>query len=280
MFFPICLARCVRTFLGKKGKLTPAPNKITEGKPTPARGDRVFETRDANTSKKKEDEGKPTPAFNSSSVCHFSQTPYSVHRRLAHDHAVVFYSKTRSIGSYVHIPFHIDRKVTPKWDIKEEREEEAKNPGPPPTPAEKSDGAGCDQLPRGEEHSGTGATDKDEPRGSIGNDDGIEEELLILESINTSSAHANKQEILEGDAHIQFLQEACLTKTLLAAFDKDAKAKGKRITGGPLDPEHTEAAAGVAAVAVKGLIIYPITQPIDDYLDEEKRADARSSAST
>ena len=77
-----------------------------------------------------------------------------MHRRFAHDHAVVFYSKTRSKCEVVHIlihkqsispperPSYKDAKGKPKWDIEEERKEEASNPGPLPTLVDESDDEG------------------------------------------------------------------------------------------------------------------------------------------
>ena len=121
---------------------------------------------------------------------------------------------------------------TPPWAIKEEREGEAENPGP-------------------------------------GDDAGDEVENLRIESVNASSAHANKLAIFKCKAHLQFVQESCLTKGLLATFEKEAKEVGKSVIGSPLDPEHSKAAAGVAAVAVVGLAPYPVPEPTDDYLDAE-----------
>ena len=56
----------------------------------------------------------------------------------------------------------------------------------------------------------------------LGCGDGEDQELLI-ESINASSATANRLALLESDAHIQFVQETCLTKNLQAEFEKEAK---------------------------------------------------------
>ena len=152
-------------------------------------------------------------------------------------------------------PSYKDAKGKPKWDIEEERKEEASNPGPLPTLVGESDDEGppealvadapeacLDVGPPGNvegpdtDEEEEGATDKAEPGGKIGNDDGSEEELVVLESINASSAQANKLAILEGDAHLQLLQETCLAKILLAAFDKDAKAKGKNDHWEPARP--------------------------------------------
>ena len=45
----------------------------------------------------------------------------------------------------------------------------------------------------------------------LGSGDGDEQELII-ETINASSATANRLDILESESHIQFVQETCLTK--------------------------------------------------------------------
>ena len=65
-------------------------------------------------------------------------------------------------------------------------------------------------------------------------------------------------------AHLQFIQESCLTKGLRTTFEKEAKEVGKKIIGSPLDPEHSKAAAGVAAIAAEGLALYPVPEPTDD----------------
>ena len=74
-------------------------------------------------------------------------------------------------------------------------------------------------------------------QGKIGQE-GDSDDDIEIESANVSSAHEHKLAILESDAHLQFLQETCLTKTLQAAFDKEAKVAGKKAIGSPLDPEH------------------------------------------
>ena len=56
----------------------------------------------------------------------------------------------------------------------------------------------------------------------LGSGDG-EDQVIIIESINASSATVNRLALLESDAHIQFVQETCLTKSLQTAFDKEAK---------------------------------------------------------
>ena len=72
-------------------------------------------------------------------------------------------------------------------------------------------------------------------RARLGDDDTEEgeEDDLVIELINASSANANKLAILESDAHIQFVQETCLTKALQAIFDKDAKEYNKVAIGNP-----------------------------------------------
>ena len=109
--------------------------------------------------------------------------------------------------------------------------------------------------------------------GDINSKDGTsndEDDELVIESINASSANTNKVAILESDAQLQFIQETCLTKALQATFDKEAKEYKKSAIGSPLDPEHIKATAGVAAVAQKPLHMYPIPNPTDDYKDAEK----------
>ena len=44
----------------------------------------------------------------------------------------------------------------------------------------------------------------------------------------------------------------------------------KNAIGSPLDPEHSNASAGVAVIAVKGLNFYPLPNPTEDYKDAEK----------
>ena len=105
--------------------------------------------------------------------------------------------------------------------------------------------------------------------GRVGSGDGGVQEI-ILESINASSATANRLALLESDAHIQFVQETCLTKALQAAFEKEAKDHPKNAIGSPLDPEHSKATAGVAVIAVKGLNFYQLPNPTEDYKDAEK----------
>ena len=103
----------------------------------------------------------------------------------------------------------------------------------------------------------------------LGSGDG-EDQVIIIESINASSATVNRQALLESDAHIQFVQETCLTTSLQTAFDKEAKEFHKRVMGSPLDPEHSKATAGVDVVAAKGFTFYQIPNPTEDYKDAEK----------
>ena len=76
--------------------------------------------------------------------------------------------------------------------------------------------------------------------GRIGSGEGVDHEI-IFESINASSATANRLALLESDAHVQFVQETRLTKALQVTFDKDAKEYHKNAIGSPLDPEHSNA---------------------------------------
>ena len=45
---------------------------------------------------------------------------------------------------------------------------------------------------------------------------------LIIETINVTSANTNRQTILERGAHLQLLQEACLTKEQIEAMKFEA----------------------------------------------------------
>ena len=103
----------------------------------------------------------------------------------------------------------------------------------------------------------------------IGSGEGEDQEIII-EVINASSATVNRLALLESDAHVQFVQETCLTKGLQATFDKEAKEYHKKAIGSPLDPEHSKATAGVAVIAVEGLNFYQLPNPTDDYKDAEK----------
>ena len=51
---------------------------------------------------------------------------------------------------------------------------------------------------------------------------------------------------------------------------KEANAKGKVYVGGPTDPEQSKAAAGVGALSCKGLGVYEIQNPTNDYCDAER----------
>ena len=97
----------------------------------------------------------------------------------------------------------------------------------------------------------------------LGSGDG-EDQVIVIESINASSATVNKLALLESDAHIQFVQETCLTRCLQTAFDKEAKDYHKKALGSPLDPEHSKATAGVAVVAAEGFNFYEVPNPTED----------------
>ena len=99
----------------------------------------------------------------------------------------------------------------------------------------------------------------------LGSGDGEDQEIII-ESINASSATANRLALLESDAHIQFVQETCLTRSLQTAFDKEAKDYNKKALGSPLDPEHSKATAGVAVVAATGFTFYEVPNPTEDLI--------------
>ena len=71
------------------------------------------------------------------------------------------------------------------WNMKKEREHEAANPGP----------------------------ESIDPK----------ELKLILESINVTSANSNRNTILGRKAHVQMIQETCLTKTQKGDMQQEAK---------------------------------------------------------
>ena len=63
------------------------------------------------------------------------------------------------------------------------------------------------------DHTSKTSDRQEAPDTRLGNGKGEQQELLI-ESINVSSATANRLALLESDAHIQFIQETCLAKGL------------------------------------------------------------------
>ena len=63
------------------------------------------------------------------------------------------------------------------------------------------------------------------------------------------------------------MQETCVSEKQQLAFEREAAAYGKKAICSPLDPEHIKASAGVAALAVKGIEMYPATKVTDDYRD-------------
>ena len=113
-----------------------------------------------------------------------------------------------------------------------EREHEAKNPGP--------EGSESDSTPL---------------------------RRLIVETTNVTSANSNRKTIFGRKAHLQLIQETCLTKAQRIAMQKEARLISKQFEGGPTDPEQAKAAAGVGIVSVEGISVYPIAKPIKDYLD-------------
>ena len=90
---------------------------------------------------------------------------------------------------------------------------------------------------------------------------------IRLETINVTSANVNKTTILHRKAHLQFVQEICLTDGQIITMKGDAAKVGKTFDAGPRDPEQTRVSAGVAALGTKDLNVYHITNPFDDYLD-------------
>ena len=131
-------------------------------------------------------------------------------------------------------------RVKPRWAIKEEREDEAKNPGPLRT----------------------------DDAGSLGPPvEAKVHETIKLETSNVTSAITNGETILHRLADIQCIQEACLNKQQRRKFEADARNNGKAFLGGPVDPEKGKAAAGVGVLAIKGITMYPVPDPTADYLD-------------
>ena len=87
-------------------------------------------------------------------------------------------------------------------------------------------------------------------------------------SINASSANGpNKVALFESGAHVQFVQESCISDKQQQSFEKEAATYQMKFIGSPLDPEHIKATAGVAALAVNSLTIYPAIDVTDDYRD-------------
>ena len=90
---------------------------------------------------------------------------------------------------------------------------------------------------------------------------------LIFETINVTSANANRQTILKRKAHVQPFQEHCMSPGQSMTIKRESKTDGKRFDGGLLDPEQGKAAAGVGIMSVDGLKLNPTTKPIKDYRD-------------
>lgn len=104
----------------------------------------------------------------------------------------------------------------------------------------------------------------------IGDDMNEESEKLIMETCNATYLNSNRPTALARKAHFQAVQEACLTDAQMAGMCSDAATSGKAYIGGPTDPEQGKAAAGVGALFLKDLAVYPIPKATDDYRDVEK----------
>ena len=92
---------------------------------------------------------------------------------------------------------------------------------------------------------------------------------MKIASTNITSAVTHRVVALGMKAHLQCLQEVCLPKRLIKGMIADAIEAGKSFIGGPVDPEHAKATAGVGFLAVKGLVLYPHPNPSKDYVDAE-----------
>ena len=103
-------------------------------------------------------------------------------------------------------------------------------------------------------------------------------EKLILETCNTTSLNSNRATALARKAHLQAVQEACLTEAQIAGMKRDAAKKGKAYIGGPTVPEQGKAAAGVRALFLKELAGYPVPKPTITEM-QNKVEDIRSCAS-
>ena len=93
----------------------------------------------------------------------------------------------------------------------------------------------------------------------------------MMETSNVTSLNSNRETPLARIAHSQAIQEACLNEAQLAAMKTAASTRGKTYIGGPTVPEQGKAAAGAGALFHKDVAAYEIPNPIDDYVDAEKR---------
>ena len=66
---------------------------------------------------------------------------------------------------------------------------------------------------------------------------------------------------------MQLIQETCLANAQRRTLQNEAKEVKKQFQGEPTDPEQAKAAAGVGAMCVESLNMYPVPNPTMDYLD-------------
>ena len=93
--------------------------------------------------------------------------------------------------------------------------------------------------------------------------------MLLLETINVTSATSHGAIIWPRKAHIQLLQETLVPGNAKAKIKQQAKKHGKIFGPGPLGPEMNKAAAGVGFAAIAGLKPYKLTNTTKDFKDAE-----------
>ena len=116
------------------------------------------------------------------------------------------------------------------WNLQEERQGEADNPGP--------------------------SSDANE-----------EDEILIIESANITSASTNMQQLLSRTAIITCFQEHCLNPAQLISPKGAAKNHVKHVMAGQLEPERGRASAGVGIITNAGINMHPVPDPLQYYSD-------------
>ena len=149
---------------------------------------------------------------------------------------------------YFHIHINLHERKKPPWTIKEERQEEASNPGPLPVLIGDSDdedlceasGPPIDMAADIADTNFNGAdTDEevieaveDEPiQRSAGLPQQQEKEHtedqaathIVFETSNITSGNKNWPTALAREAAVQFVQETCLTKEQMALRTKEAE---------------------------------------------------------
>jgi exonuclease III len=129
----------------------------------------------------------------------------------------------------------------------------------------------ADKGPDRQQDCGAEGTNHDDPNNDAyaGSREG-DHDTVIVETINVTSGTKQEETIIQRKAHLQCLQEMGLTMQQTDALRKRAKQKGKTYIGGPPDPELGKAAAGVGIMAYKGLNVYPVPNPTQDYNDAVK----------